>query len=251
MRTGALAELTAASTRELLRDRKNLFYAAAFPMCMLAVFLGTAAVRPDGAQGDRVRFVLATGLLIALASVAFYGIAVPLVTLRERGTLRLLSTTPVSRLTVLLAQAPARLALALTHTAIIATISAALGHLPAGRLASLLVTAAAALALLVPIGFLLGSLLPSAEAAGNTLTFVLLAFLGVAGLFLPLDTLPGRAADILGALPPGLLGAAIRQDLTGVPAAQPGWVAWLACAGTGAVLTLAAVRTFRWDRHQR
>jgi ABC-2 type transport system permease protein len=176
---------------------------------------------------------------------------VPLVALRERGTLRLLSTTPVSRLTILLAQAPARLALALGHTAVIAAVSAVMGHLPVARLGSLLITCLAGLVLLVPIGFLLGSLLPTAEAASNALTFVLLGLLGPAGLFVPVDNLPSSARQTLGALPPGLLGAAIRHDLTGEPASQPAWLAWLVCAGTGAALTLLAARTFRWQRDER
>jgi len=246
-----LAAMSAASTRELLRDRKTFFYAGLMPFCMLGLFLGSAALLPAEAAGDRIRFFLATGLFVALASVAFWGVAVPLVALRERGTLRLLSTTPVSRLTVLLAQTPTRLALAIAQAAVIAALSAGLGHLPTERLGSLLVTCLAGLALLTPIGFVLGALLPTAEAVSNTLTFLLLALLGSAGLFLPLDQMPGCVAETLGVLPPGLLGGTIQHDLTGVPAGHPAWLAWLAAVGTGLLLTLIAVRTFRWDDGDR
>jgi ABC-2 type transport system permease protein len=245
MHLRALRAMTTASTLELVRDRKTLFYVALYPPSLLAIFLALAALQQAGAE--RYRFFLASGLFVALASVAFYGIAVPLVALRERGTLRLLSTTPMPRLTVMLAQAPARLALVLGHAAVIAALSAAFGHLPVARLGSLLITCLAGLALLVPIGFLLGTILPSAEAAANALTFALLALLGLAGLFLPLDAMPEAVRGPLGLLPPGLLGAAIRHDLTGVPADHPAWTAWLACLAAGAVLTAAAVRAFRWD----
>lgn len=244
MRLRPLLAMTTASTLELVRDGKTLFYVALYPPSLLAVFLGVAALQQ---AEPRYRFFLATGLFVALASVAFYGVAVPLVALRERGTLRLLSTTPASRLTVMTAQAPARLALVLGHTTLITALSAALGYLPAERLGSLLITCLAGLTLLLPLGFLLGSILPSAEAAANALTFATLALLGLAGLFLPFDAMPEAVRTPLGLLPPGLLGSAIRHDLTGVPATHPAWAAWLTCLACGTLLTLAATRTFRWD----
>ncbi|WP_117209259.1 ABC transporter permease [Allorhizocola rhizosphaerae] len=253
MRPRTLAAMTKASTLELVRDRKTLFYVALYPFCLLGLFLGMAAMMPDRPDStvDLGRFFLATGLLVALASVAFYGVAVPLVALRERGTLRLLSTTPVSRLTVMLAQAPARLGLALAQTVIIAALAAASGYLPVERIGSLFVTCLATLVLLVSFGFLLGSLLPTAEAATNTLTFALLALLALAGLFLPFDRLPERAGDILSVLPPGLLGNAIQHDLIGIPARHPTWIAWLAALACAAVFALIATRTFRWDNQRR
>jgi ABC-2 type transport system permease protein len=164
------------------------------------------------------------------------GVAVPLVAMRERGTLRLLSTTPVSRLTIMLAQAPARLGVALIQIVTIAALSAGLGYLPTQRLGSLFLTCLAGLVPLSPIGFVLGSFLPTAEAVSNMLVFILLALLGLAGLFLPFDVMP-----------PGLLGRAIMHDLVGLPASQPPWLACLAALGTGTLLTLLAVRTFRWE----
>jgi ABC-2 type transport system permease protein len=246
-----LAAMTAASTRELLRDRKTLFYAAFFPFAMLGLFLGVSALMPAQAAVDRSRFFVATGLFVALASVAFWGVAVPLVALRERGTLRLLSTTPVSRLTIMLAQTPARLAIAFVQVATIAAVSAAYGYLPTARLGNLLLTCLAGLMLLTPIGFLLGAILPTAESLSNSLTFLLLALLGMAGLFLPLDQMPAAVADTLHLLPPALLGEAIQHDLTGIPASRPAWANWLAAAGTGALLTMIATRTFRWDDSER
>jgi ABC-2 type transport system permease protein len=246
-----LAAMTAASTRELLRDRKTLFYAAFFPFAMLGLFLGVSALMPAQAAVDRSRFFVATGLFVALASVAFWGVAVPLVALRERGTLRLLSTTPVSRLTIMLAQTPARLAIAFVQVATIAAVSAAYGYLPAGRIGNLVLTCLAGLMLLTPIGFLLGGVMPTAEALSNALTFLLLALLGMAGLFLPFDLMPAAVADPLRLLPPALLGEAVQHDLTGIPAGRPAWTNWLAATGTGALLTVIATRTFRWDDGER
>lgn len=241
-----LAAMTAASTLELVRDRKTLFFTAIFPFALLAMFLGVAALRPGTGPVDPSRFAMSTGLFVALASVSFYGVAVPIVTLRERGTLRLLSTTPVSRLTVMLAQAPARVAVTLAQVTVIAAISGALGYLPAHRLGSLLLTCLACLALLVPIGVLLGSVLPSAEAASNVLTFALLALLGLAGLFVPFDTLPEPTGTMLSWSPFGLLGGAVLHDLVGVATGRPVWLAWAAGFGTGALLMALGTIVGRW-----
>jgi hypothetical protein len=49
-------------------------------------------------------------------------------------------------------------------------------------------------------------------------------------------------------LPPGLLGAAIQHELTGIAGPHPVWVARFVCVGAGVVASLLAVRLLRWDR---
>lgn len=244
------AALAVASGLEFVRDRKSLFYAALFPFCWLAMLLGLVALLPPSPRLDLGRFFLASGLFIVLTSVAFYGVAVPLVALRERGTLRLLSTTPVSRLTVLASHAPSRIALVLAQIGLMAVISTVAGHLPVERVGSLLLTCAAGLALLTPLGFLLGAVLPSSEAASNALSFVGIVLLAMSGLFFPLEMFPEAVREPLAVLPTGLLGEALRHDLIGMPAAHPTWLAWAACAVAGALLTPLAVTAFRWDRKE-
>jgi hypothetical protein len=66
---------------------------------------------------DPLRVNLGVATMLGIASIAFIGTTVPLVAMRERGLLRLFGTTPLRRSTFLLAQLPARAAIAATLVA--------------------------------------------------------------------------------------------------------------------------------------
>ena len=77
-------------------------------------------VQADGSfETDILRINLPTTLALGFMSIAFTGTTAPLVALRKRGTLRLLGTTPVRRLSFIVAQTPVRAAVGIVEAAII------------------------------------------------------------------------------------------------------------------------------------
>mgnify|MGYP001759102355 FL=1 len=114
--------------RELLRDKRNFWFAFLFPFAILGMFLvifGAVGSYADGTSATDQ--VIAMTLFMGVTSVAFLATASPLATVRRDGVLRLLSTTPVTRLEFLLTHMPVRLAVVVVQVLIILAIGTALG----------------------------------------------------------------------------------------------------------------------------
>lgn len=204
-----------------------------------------------GEPFDAFRFGLAGVLLLSFAALALFGTAVPIIQMRAQGTLRLLGTTPLRRLTFLLAQAPVRLAMAAVQVTVLAGLALATGFLRPEALLRLLGTSALALALMVSLGFLLAARLRSPEIATQLGGWLLPVVLLVSGVLVPPAFLPDALRSIAQALPFFPLGDLLRQDLVGLSADLPRWrsvgtvVAWTLAA------TLLATKLFSWDQGDR
>ena len=246
--TTALQAMTRAHAREMVRDRKTAAGSIGIPVFFLLLFVAMAALMDSGAEHTLMRRLLPLSLLFVFGSLIFFGTVSPAVELRQRGTLRLLSSTPLRPGTFLLALAPARLLLAVLFVAASAGVSAGFGLLPVGRLPVLVVTSLVGLAFLLALGFLLAARLSTAESAGNVLSLVLMVLAFLAGGLVPLSTLPGAVGRVLGWLPPALFYDGLSYGLVGGPARHPVAVGWAVVLVVAAVLGVAAVRTFRWNR---
>lgn len=243
-----LRTLSQAHAREMLRDRKTAAGAVGIPAFFLALFVAISVLSDDSADHDLLRRLLPMALFFVFGSLIFFGTVSPTVELRARGTLRLLSSTPLRPSTFLLALAPARLVLAAVFIAVTALVSASFGLLPTGRLGILVVTSACGVAFLLALGFLLAARLTAAETASNLLSLVLVVLLFLAGGLVPLSSLPAAVADVLGWLPPALLYEGLASGLVDEPTTHPVWAGWAVLLGAAALLGGLAVRGFRWDR---
>lgn len=204
---------------------------------------------PDGEEPfEPVRFGIPAVLILAFASLALYGTAIPIIQLRERGTLRLLGVTPLSRLSFLLAQAPARLAIALIQLLVMGTVAALTGFLDVAQLAGLAATLLLGLAMLFSLGYLAAGLLRDSESSSLVLGTLLPIVLFLSGVFLPLQLLPDVLQGISRFIPLTYFGDALRQDLVGFDGEFARWISYLSMGGTAVVATLLATRTFRWDQ---
>lgn len=234
--------LALAHTRQLTRDRRAAMGVIGFPV----LFLLLAVAGPIG-SGEISRFQLPGALFTALAAIALYGTVLPAAELRRRGTLRLLSTTPLSRRTLLFSLAPVRLALAAAFIVLNCVVSAAAGYLQVQRLPALLLTSLVGLAFLLALGFVFAAVLTTAETAETVLTILVIAIIFIGDAVVPLRLLPAGLADVLQWLPPALITGALRWELVGTEAVHPEWLAWAISAGAALALGALAVRVFRWD----
>jgi ABC-2 type transport system permease protein len=184
-------------------------------------------------------------VVFGLAMLTLWGIPAPLVTYRELGILRRLSTTPVPASWLLAAQGIVQMSVAVTGMAVVLIASVAAFGAPAPRsLAGLVLSCALAIAGLFPLGMLIAALARTSGSANvlGRLMFVPLMFL--AGLWLPRQLMPHVLQDVSSYSPLGAAVAAIQHSLrTGFPPAAP----LLVLAGYAVVLGLAARRFFRWD----
>nr|WP_242654595.1 ABC transporter permease [Symbiobacterium thermophilum] len=97
-------------------------------------------------------------LVYALASLGLFGVAMPIIAMRQQGILRLMRTTPVTRLTFVLAQVPARLILGMALTLCALLAAWALWDVTLPQLAAALGTSVLGFWMSAAFGYLVGGL---------------------------------------------------------------------------------------------
>ncbi|MBG0827787.1 ABC transporter permease [Planomonospora sp. ID67723] len=245
--SGAFAELAKANARELVRDPKNFFFVLVFPLIFMALFLFMGTLNPADGAGDfdPMRAGIPAVLLMAFMSLAFFGTATPLISLRQKGTLRMLGTTPLNRTVFILAQAPVRFAIALGQLAALSTVALATGFLEPSAIGRLLISCVLGLAMLFALGYMVAARMRNPELANGVLALVMPVLLMFSGVFLPMEIFPETVRAVAERLPTSYFADALRQDLVGVPGGSI-VTAWLVMAGVAIVAATVAVTLFSW-----
>jgi ABC-2 type transport system permease protein len=184
-------------------------------------------------------------MAFALGMLALLGVPIPLVSHRQLGVLRRLSTTPVPPSWLLAAQGLVQLCVAVTGLVVIEAIAVVAFGAPApASPGGLAISAALSIAGLLPIGLMIAAVSRTATGAsviGRLAFFPLMFF---AGLWLPRPEMPAVLQDISNFTP---LGAAVQamQDsmLQGFPPVAP----LLVLAGYALAFGFLAKRFFRWE----
>ena len=184
-------------------------------------------------------------VVLGLAMLALLALPIPLVSYRELGVLRRLSTTPVPPSWLLAAQGLVQLVIAVTMSVAIIAISVAAFGVPAPKSpGGLAVSFLLAVAGLFAIGLVIAALARTATAVNviGRVTFFPLMFF--AGLWLPRALMPGVLLDISNYSPLGATVQAIQDSMqTGFPPAAP----LLVLAAYAVVFGFLARRFFRWE----
>ena len=184
-------------------------------------------------------------VVFSLAMLALLGLPIPLVSYRELGVLRRLSTTPVPPSWLLSAQGIIQLCAAIAALIVIfATAVAAFGAGAPKSPGGLVLSIAVSIAGLFPIGLLIAAVGRTANGAsviGRLAFFPLMFF---AGLWLPRALMPGFLEGVSNYTPLGAAVEAIQASmLQGFPPVAP----LLVLAAYAAVFGFLARRFFRWE----
>jgi ABC-2 type transport system permease protein len=176
-------------------------------------------------------------------STAFTGQAIGTGFERRYGVLRRLSTTPLSRIALLVAKTGSILVVEGLQVGVLCAVGAALGWSPHGDPAlvgGLLVLGTACFSAL---GLLMaGTLRAEATLAGANLLYLLQ--LAVGGVAFPLSDFSRPLRHLLELLPLGALTQGLRSVLHGGGVPVHDWITIAAWAAAGSV---AASRWFKWD----
>jgi ABC transporter DrrB family efflux protein len=193
---------------------------------------------------------LAPGLLgWAIASGATFGAAITLVSWRENKLLRRLRLSPVSTGSVVTARIGVSLAVALVQLVaflVIATTPYFGLKLTASWWMAIPVVIVGTLAFM-SIGLLAGAIAKTQQAATAIANLVILPMAFLGGAFIPLDFAPAWIREVSYVMPLRYLVTGMQNVMArgeGPVSALPAIAVMLAIT---AVLTLIAVRVFRWD----
>ena len=199
---------------------------------------------------DPLHYSLPGVLVMAFMTLGLFGTATPLITMRQRGTLRLLGLTPLSPLMFAAAQIIARFLLAAAQLVVVLVLTYFLmGKFPLTNLPGILLSALLGILMTLALGYVLGEIIPSAEAAGGIIGGLMAPILMLTGIMLPFSIMPTIILTIARFIPFSYLGDALRQQMTGsdMPLAAI-TTDNLVMLGVTIVLIALAVSLFHWGQ---
>jgi len=184
-------------------------------------------------------------MALGLTMLTLLGLPGPLVSYREIGVLRRLSTTPVPPSWLLAAQVVVQLGAALAGLLIVNVASVtAFGAAVPKSVTGLALSCLLAIAGLFALGLLIAAVAPTAGSVNAIGRLALVPLMFFAGLWLPRALMPAILQDISNYSPLGAAVEAIQYSMqTGFPPARP----LLVLAAYAVVFGFAARRFFRWE----
>jgi ABC-2 type transport system permease protein len=184
-------------------------------------------------------------MVLGLTMLTMLGLPGPLVSYRELGVLRRLSTTPVPPSWLLAAQVVVQFCVALAGLLIVNVVSVtAFGAAGPKSPAGLALSSLLAIAGLFALGLLVAAVAPTASSVNAIGRLAIIPLLFFAGLWLPRALMPAVLQDISNYTPLGAAVEAIQDSMrTGFPPARP----LLVLVAYAVVFAVAALRFFRWE----
>jgi ABC-2 type transport system permease protein len=218
----------------------------------LALAHGTAVVtvrqQTLGASGlTAAGYLVPSILAMALMQLGVFA-AIPLVQQREKGILKRLGATPLSRWMLVVSNVLVRLFVALVDAVLIIGIGMVffnvqiLGNI--FEVAALVILGAAAF---LALGFMLASFLKTEEQASGVVQVVQIPMMFLSGIFFSFEFLPGFLQSIARLLPLTYLGDALRQTMVNGTQVAPLEVDVVILVGWLVVCMGVAARAFRWE----
>src|SRR5699024_12431908 len=115
-------------TRESCRARRGLLTSLLLPLGVVGIFSSMAVLLPASEAGYGLDvYVIPMVVFLSVSTSPLMATAASLAGARERGTLRLLGTTPVGRTRLVLSHVPARLGFVLVQVTLLIITGAVLG----------------------------------------------------------------------------------------------------------------------------
>lgn len=240
----ALAQL-GMELRLTARRGENLFVIVVLPLILLIFFAFVPALTPNTPKP--IDFLLPGILALAVISTSLVNLSIATAFERSYGVLKRLGGSPLPRAGLIAAKIGAVVVVEVIQVILLVAVAVALfGWAPGPGGSALVVILAFALGTLAFAG--LGLLMAGTLRAEGTLAAangLFLVFLLLGGVILPIDHLPSFLADLARVLPASALSDAYRIGLGSASSdALPSLLVLLAW---GAISSLLAARTFRWE----
>jgi ABC-2 type transport system permease protein len=239
------------------RDPTAVFFTVALPLIFLVIFVsifGNNPIEVDGRMVKGATYYVPGILALAVISATFFNLAISVTTLRERGVLKRVRSTPLPPWVFM----AGRILTVTVVTLLLVVVVTVIGRLvygvelPTSTLPGLLATVVLGTAAFAALGFALTAVIPTESAAPAITNAVVLPLYFFSGIFIPNEDIPAGMRFIGDLFPvkhlfEGLLTA--FNPATEGAGLEPVHLAVL--AAWGLVGLLVAVRSFRWAPRSR
>jgi ABC-2 type transport system permease protein len=246
----SLYKMTWVEAKLFLREPVGVFFTILFPLIMLFIFGTIYSNTPAGpgsggpaAIGDLIPAFIA----MVIGITGLMAITMTMATYRENGILRRLRTTPVSSLTVMVAQVAVVFSMTALGTILLVVAGILVYHVQFdGNLFSMLAGFILASLSFFGIGFILAGIMPTARIAQVVAMVLLYPMLILSGAAWPRELMPTAVQKIAAFIPLSY----VVNLLSGLWNGQP-WRAHLLDIGILTVMLCIGVaistKTFRWE----
>jgi ABC-2 type transport system permease protein len=234
------------------RDPTAVFFTVALPIIFLFIFTSIFGNEPTVVDGQQVKgstYYVPGILALALVSATLVNLAISVTTLRERGVLKRVRSTPLPPWVFM----AGRMATSTVVTLLLVAVVTLLGRLvygvrlPTDTLPGLVLTVVVGTAAFSALGLAITAAIPTENAAPAVTNAVVLPLYFFSGIFIPIEDLP-RGMRLIGdvfpvkhlfealltAFNPATTGVGVELDHLGM------LVLW------GVIGLVVAVRTFAW-----
>lgn len=240
------------------RDPTAIFFTGALPLMFLVLLRGVFGNDDvslgNGRSVSGVTYLVPSILALAVISATAVNLAISIATIRERGTLKRLRSTPLPPWVFLMARVAAQIIVVTVLATIVIVFSRVAYNVdvPGSAWPPLLVTLAVGIASLCCVGFLMTLIIRSEQAAPAVTNAIVLPLQFMSGVFFPRDSIPVWMSNIARVFPPKHLVDALvivfdpahhGSRLSGID------LGVLALWGIGSLIV--ASRFFRWTPHNR
>jgi ABC-2 type transport system permease protein len=207
--------------------------------------------KPASKPMSAFAFIFPGLIAMALLQLGLFATAAPLLRARDRGTLRHLSTTPVSRVAMMASQLLLRFTVGAFQLLLLIGLGAWLFHVHiAGSWIALGLSTALGAVMLIAMGYAVAGSVPSMESGIVIVMLINFVMLFFGQVFFDFSGVP-FLRPLVRAVPLTYLSDLLRQIVGGVGGLSPIWVDVLALMGwTIVVITIAAWR-FQFDMGER
>jgi ABC-2 type transport system permease protein len=196
-----------------------------------------------------IDYLLPGVLAMSLMQLGLFATAAPLVSLREKGVLRRMSATPLSKTTLLISQVAFRLTTAFAQTGLIVLVGVTVFHvhIVVAHILSIVAMVLLGASLFITMGYFLSGLAKTEEAVNGLIQLPNITFMFLSGIFFPVDIMPGWIRPLVDVIPLTYVGDALRKTMINAGSYFSMtrnvaiMLAWLVVCG------VLALRFFRWE----
>lgn len=236
-----------AAVREFLHDKMAILLTLLLPLLM-AGFFGLIFKGEEPGQIPMAQLYVPGMMSLGLLWLGVFGVAPPLVQMREEHVLRRLGVTPLKRSTMLGAQVAWRMTVALIQAAVLVAFGmVAYGMRFQGNVLLFVAAVILGAMVLITMGFLLASVARSNESVIALGQLVQFPMMFLSGILFPMEMLPEFMRPVVNAIPLTYLGDALRQTLLAAPPLFPLWVDFAVLGGCLIAMGGLSIRFFRWE----
>ena len=230
---------------QTVREVSDAFFRAATNRSM------TLGVTPEAVSAQSLGYIdfLAPGIVaMAIMQSGVYGLALFIVSSREKRILKRLHATPAGAAYILAGRIVPALLISLVQTGLLLALAVfAFGVHIVGNMAVLIVAALFGALVFISLGFFVSSVSRSADSAENLTGLVTFPMFFLGGVFIPIERLPESVQILAYMMPLTYFSDALRQVMIrGAGFAQIA-VDLGVLAAFAAVVFALAVKLFRWE----